>query len=184
MVAGSILPIAIHNNQLYFLFGKENELADTPGFSDFGGGVDDGETPYSTALREGAEELTGFLGGKDEIESLIKKGGGTYNITHGTYHIHIFVMNYDENLPKYFNANHAFLWSKMNPHELEKTKLFEKAEIRWFSISDMKDKKSEFRNFYQEIVDLLVKETSKIKKFAEKHSKKSAKMTRRRKGGQ
>jgi len=168
MVAGSILPIAIHKNKLFFLFGKENELADTPGFSDFGGGVDDGETPFRTALREGAEELTGFLGDEKEVEALIKKNGGTFNLTHETYHMHLFVLDYDENLPKYYNQNHRFLWNRMNKEELEKTKLFEKAEIRWFSLSDMKKHRSEFRNFYKDIVDLLLKNSAKIQKFAEK----------------
>lgn len=181
MVAGSILPVAIHKNQLFFLFGKENELADTPGFSDFGGGVDKGETPYKTALREGAEELTGFLGDEAIIEKLIQKSGGTYNLTHGTYHMHIFAMEYDENLPKYYNQNHHFLWNRMNKEELEKTKLFEKAEIRWFSVADMKKQRSQFRNFYQEIVDLLLKNSGKIKKFAEKG--KASRKTRKRVGG-
>jgi 8-oxo-dGTP pyrophosphatase MutT (NUDIX family) len=183
MVAGSILPIAIRKNKLYFLFGKENELADTPGFSDFGGGVDNGETPFKTALREGAEELTGFLGDEKEIEALIKKNGGTYDITHGTYHMHLFLLDYDENLPKYYNQNHRFLWNRMNKEALEKTKLFEKAEIRWFSLSDMKKHKSEFRNFYQEIVDLLLANSAKIHKFAEKRGK-SGKKTRKVRGGQ
>ena len=181
MVAGSILPVAIHKNQLFFLFGKENELADTPGFSDFGGGVDKNETPYKTALREGAEELTGFLGDEVQLEKLINKNGGTYNITHGTYHMHIFVLDYDENLPKYYNQNHHFLWNRMNKEELEKTKLFEKAELRWFSLSDMKKRKSEFRNFYQEIVDILLNNAPKIKKFAEK--KINGKKTRKMRGG-
>ena len=63
MVAASILPITIHKNQLLFLFGKENELEDSAkGWSDFGGRVDPGETIFQGALREGSEELTGFLG--------------------------------------------------------------------------------------------------------------------------
>ena len=182
MVAGSILPIAFHKNQLYFLFGKENELADTPGFSDFGGGVDNGESPYKTAMREGAEELTGFLGNEKELETMIKKNGGTYNITHGTYHMHLFILDYDENLPKYYNQNHRFLWNKMDKHALEKTKLFEKAEICWFSLSDMKRRKSEFRNFYQEIVDVLCKNANKIQKFISNRGKSSRK-TRKMRGG-
>ena len=76
MVAGSILPITIHNDKLYFLFGKENELEKSAkGWSDFGGRAEAGETPYKAALREGSEELTGFLGNKNQIQKLINKNG-------------------------------------------------------------------------------------------------------------
>ena len=41
MVAGSILPITIYKNKLYFLFGKENSMEDSSkGWSDFGGGCE------------------------------------------------------------------------------------------------------------------------------------------------
>jgi len=183
MVAGSILPVALHNNKLYFLFGKENEFADTPGFSDFGGGVDNNETPYKTALREGAEELTGFLGNETELEGLINKNGGTYNITTGTYHMHIFSLNYDENLPKYYNQNHAFLWNRMDKQQLENTKLFEKEEIRWFSLADMKKHRDEFREFYRNNLDILIKESRKIHRFVSSRHK-IPKKTRKYVGGQ
>ena len=83
MPGSSILPVAIHNNKLYFLFGKENSLEESaPGFSDFGGGIEKGETPFETALREGGEELTGFIGTPTQIKQHIKKTGGTYAFTH------------------------------------------------------------------------------------------------------
>jgi 8-oxo-dGTP pyrophosphatase MutT (NUDIX family) len=168
MVAGSILPVAIHKNKLYFLFGKENELADTPGFSDFGGRVEEGETPFTAALREGAEELCGFLGDEKELGELIKKNGGTYDMVKDKYHIHIFFIDYDENLPTYYNQNRRFLWSKLSEtdkQQLEKTKLFEKGEIDWFSVSDMKKRVGEFRQFYQKTVGLIVKDSAKIRGF-------------------
>jgi hypothetical protein len=90
----------------------------------------------------------------DAIKKLIQKGGGVYKLTHNDYNVHIFFMEYDENLPKYYNKNHSFLWGRMDKKLLNDTKLFEKIEIAWFSIEDMKKRRSEFRNFYQEIVDL------------------------------
>jgi hypothetical protein len=166
MVAGSILPIAIHKNKLYFLFGKENPLEDSAkGWSDFGGGVENGESPYKTALREGGEELTGFLGDGKQIQKHIKKNGGVYKLTHNTYHVHMFFLEYDENLPKYYNRNHRFLWDRMNHTTLSETKLFEKIEIDWFSIDDMKRRKKEFRGFYQEIVDAILADMENIQRF-------------------
>ena len=74
MVAASILPVSIHKGKLYFLFGKENELEDSAkGFSDFGGRVENQETIYETALREGTEELSGFLGNAKQLKQLITK---------------------------------------------------------------------------------------------------------------
>jgi 8-oxo-dGTP pyrophosphatase MutT (NUDIX family) len=173
MVAGSILPVSIHNNKLYFLFGKENSLEDSAkGWSDFGGGVEKGETPYSTAMREGGEELTGFLGDGKNIKKLIKKNGGIYKIQHNTYHAHLFFLEYDENLPKYYNQNHRFLWERMDKQLLSKTKLFEKIEIGWFSIEDMKTRRSEFRGFYQEIIDKFIADKENILRFIHKKNSK------------
>jgi len=182
MVAGSILPIAIRKGKLFFLFGKENSMEDSSkGFSDFGGGCENGESPFNTAMREGGEELTGFLGDGNDIRKLIKQNGGTYKITHNDYHVHMFRIEYDENLPKYYNANHKFLWERMNKNVLNDSKLFEKIEIHWFTIEDMKKRKSEFRKFYQEIVDLFLSDASNIKTFIQSRSIKSNRSIKSRK---
>jgi len=94
MVAGSILPVTIHKGKLYFLFGKENPLEDSAkGWSDFGGGCENGESPFETAMREGGEELTGFLGDGAKIRKLIKQNRGTYLVEHNGYHVHFFFYN-------------------------------------------------------------------------------------------
>jgi 8-oxo-dGTP pyrophosphatase MutT (NUDIX family) len=173
MVAGSILPVTIHNNKLYFLFGKENSMEDSAkGFSDFGGGLERNETPYETALREGSEELTGFLGNPIELEKRIKQGGGIYKIIHNDYHVHIFFIPYDENLPKYYNENHRFLWDRMNNKTLNDSKLFEKIEVEWFSTGDMKRRIKEFRGFYQEIIEKFLSDKDNIRNFIESKIKK------------
>jgi len=169
MVAGSILPVALYQDKLYFLFGKENSLEDSAkGFSDFGGGTENGETPYDTAMREGGEELTGFLGGEKEIRSLVSKNGGTHHMEHNGYHVHIFAMEYDKNLPKYYNLNHRFLWDRMDHKLLNNTRLFEKIEIQWFTPEQMKSKKKGFRGFYQDIVQKFLDNLPEIRAFVEK----------------
>ena len=184
MVAASILPVTIYKNQLYFLFGKEGPGNDTPGYSDFGGGVDDGENIYQTALREGSEEMTGFLGNPKELKMLIQKNGGVYKITHGTYHIHIFYLEYDEKLPLYFNQSQAFVWSSaMDKRVLTDSKIFEKIRMEWWSPKDMKTKKSLFRRFYQEIVDLLLDEYDNIYSFIKKKTTSKSRSSKTRKYG-
>lgn len=189
MTGSSVLPATIHKGKIYFLFGKECEKENSAkGFSDFGGGVEKGEDIYNTAMREGGEELTGFLGDEKDIRKHIDSHGGVYPISHNDqYHVHIFFLEYDENLPKYYNANHRFLWNKMDTNYLAKTKLFEKIEIQWFSIEDMKKRKSEFRGFYQEIVDHFLKEMPNIKSFLQtclkikKNPKEKSRKTQRQK---
>jgi hypothetical protein len=167
MVGSSILPVAYYKNQLYFLFGKENSMEDSHrGYSDFGGGIEDGENIIETAIREGSEETTGFLGDKFQLKKMIKKNGGTYQINHNEqYFVNIFCMEYHEYLPYYYNQNHHFLWKKMDKELLNKTKLFEKIEINWFTPEQMKLHRNKFRKFYREIVDKMLLELPKIKKF-------------------
>jgi hypothetical protein len=176
MVAGSILPVTIHNGKLYFLFGKENKFEDSArGWSDFGGGCEGTETPYETAMREGGEELTGFLGDGKSIKKLINRNG-LYKIEHKDYHVHIFHLPYDENLPKYYNQNHEFLWKRMNNKMLSESRLFEKVQIEWFSEGELKSKRSQFRSFYREIVDKFIGEIENIRSFI---AKKSCRKTRK-----
>jgi hypothetical protein len=176
MVGASILPACFYDGKLYFFFGKENALADTPGWSDFGGGVDKGESIFQAALREGGEELTGILGDGKMISTLIKNNGGVFKIQKDTYHIHLFHLPYPEykNMPKFYNNTHYFLWNRMDKKMLNETKLFEKIEIQWFTIEDMKKRRDEFRNFYREIVDMIIEKESEVREFLEK------KMTRTR----
>lgn len=179
MPGSSILPVAVHNNKLYFLFGKENSLEESaPGFSDFGGGIEKGETPFQTAVREGSEELSGFLGSPSKIRKHIKKMGGTYAFTHTNsknstqnYTVHIVKYPYDDNLPTYYNDNHHFLWDRMNRTFLKSTKLFEKIEIEWFCEDDLKKRMSEYRPFYREVVDTLLQKIEQIRHFITKKSK-------------
>jgi len=173
MTGSSILPVTIHKGELYFLFGKENDKEDSAkGFSDFGGGNESGETLYDTAMREGAEELTGFLGNEMTIRKHIDSHGGVYPIHHNDrYHVHIFYLEYDANLVKYYNNNHRFLWEKMDTDYLAKTKLFEKIEIQWFSVKEIRERRSEFREFYREIVDRFLLDLSNIRKFIRKVGK-------------
>jgi hypothetical protein len=112
-MGGSILPVTLHNNKIYFLFGKERDIDENPGWSDFGGGTDKGETFIQTAVREGGEELTGFLGTGSTLKKMLQKYG-TYNIDYNsvgysTYRCHIFPMEYDPMLTHYYNNNQLFL---------------------------------------------------------------------------
>ena len=174
-MGAGILPTTIHNKKLYFLFGKENKYADTPGYSDFGGGTDNNETYIQTAIREGGEELTGFLGSDEELGKMLKKRG-TYNINNdGNYRMHIFFMKYDEALPHYYNNNQRFLQKRLPAKVFKTTKIFEKAEIRWVSIDELKKMRPQFRCYFQNVIDMMLNQKESIKNFIEKCLKKSTK---------
>jgi len=170
MGGAGILPTTIFKNKLYFLLGKENKYEDTaPGFSDFGGGTDNKESFLETAVREGCEELTGFLGSEQDVKNKLERNG-TYNIdnksSHGSiYRIHIFPMEYDHLLPFYYNNNQRFLQKRLDTEVIKKSKIFEKAEIRWVCIDEIKKMKSQVRFFFKPIVDRLYNEREDIKKF-------------------
>jgi hypothetical protein len=182
-MGAGILPTTIYNNQLYFLFGKENKFADTPGWSDFGGGTDNKESYMQTAMREGTEELTGFLGMEKEIGRLLRKKG-TYNIDHtpsghSTYRLHIFPMVYDEKLPFYYNNNQRFLQRKLDPKLLKDSKIFEKAEIKWVSADQLLKMKKQFRSYFQDVVEKISREKSEIEGFIRKGLKTMKNKTRK-----
>jgi hypothetical protein len=171
-MGGSILPVTIHNNKIYFLFGKERDIDENPGWSDFGGGTDKGESFIQTAIREGGEELTGFLGSDNDLKKMLYKYG-TYNIDYksegyNTYRCHIFPMAYDHLLPHYYNNNQKFLQKRLDPAIIKNTKIFEKTQIKWFSFDDIKKQHNGFRSFYKNIVQLILDNKTEIELFIKK----------------
>lgn len=184
-MGASILPVAVKDGKLIFLFGKERNIDDTPGWSDFGGGTDNKESFFETAIRESGEELTGFLGGDNEIKKLLNKYG-TYTIDfksdgHGVYRVHIFPFEYNPWLTHYYNNNQKFLQKRL-PHKLIRdTKIFEKQRIEWFSFEQMKRRKREFRSFYQNIIDIIEAQKNEITEFITTKMKKKSKYTKKSK---
>lgn len=159
-MGGGALPIAYNkkNKKVYLLFGKENEYLnkDSPGFSDFGGGEKPGESALETALREGCEELNGFFGCEGEIKRLIKENLVT-SLNHDRYTTFLFEIEYDENLPYYFNNNYKFLKSHVNKLVRHATNgLFEKSVIKWMTFDDLRNERGSFRSYYRNVVDVIL----------------------------
>ena len=181
-MGASILPVTIHNGKILLLFGKERNIDSNPGWSDFGGGTDKGETFIETAVREGSEELTGFIGSPSDIRRLLNKYGTIhvdYNSKgHNTYRCHVFPMAYDEGLPHYYNNNQIFLQKRLDPSIIRDSKLFEKTQIKWFDINELAKRRSEFRSFYRNIIDLILKNKTELEQFAKKCIKSKHNVTR------
>ena len=172
-MGAGILPVSVRNGKLYFLFGKENKYADTPGWSDFGGGTDGNETPQMTVIREAQEELTGFLGGPKEIKALLSKC--VHKMTIQTYTMFICPMAYNEWLPIYYNNNQRFLQTHLDQTVIKESKIFEKSEIKWVCESDLPKLKPQCRSYFQDTVQQLMTDLPKIRKLVTTKSNKTRK---------
>jgi len=53
----------------------------------------------------------------------------------------------------------------MDKNALNKSKLFEKIEIGWFTPEQMRRRRNEFRGFYRVIVDQILEQVPEIKRF-------------------
>jgi hypothetical protein len=147
-MGAGVLPVSFYKGQLYFLFGEE---FDEHKWIDFGGGEKKGETTLQNAIREGCEELNGFFGSENEFKHLIKNNLIT-KLSLETYTTFIVEVPYDPNLPFYFNNHHKFIKTHL-PHLVGKNGLFEKRQIKWFTLTDMNQKRSRFRHYYKAMLD-------------------------------
>ena len=162
MVGAGLLPAAVHKGVIYLLFGRENELNDTPGWADFGGGSKRNESPLDVAAREGSEELNGLLGSRNQLKKVAVRRK-IAELKFKTYTTIVFKTEYDERLEDYYSNNYHFFEkylpsAKKNPHN----GLLEKAEIKWFSFTELRKNRSKFRPFYKNMVDIILEHEKEI----------------------
>ena len=170
MVGVSILPVAIHLGRLYFLFGKETfDVCGEVGWADFGGGKESRDkNTLDTAIREGGEELNGFLGfGKSLYNKVKNYMIHVEKIKH--YTVYMFKIDYNKDLPTYYNNHFRFFSQKLPDVVREHNGLLEKSHIKWFSFDDIWRNRKTFRPFYQEIIDILLDKEEQIKKKVKKN---------------
>lgn len=175
-MGAGFLPVCIKDGKLMFLFGKERDRPNETarGYADFGGGAEKGETNLDNVSREGAEELSGFLGDAKTIRSMVqKKRKVVLFLEKYNYTSYIIPINYDKMLPVYFNNQSKFLETYFDSKLLFNTTMYEKKEIQWFSLHELKKKRSLFRNFYREMVDLIIENKDKIMKMFNLHKHKN-----------
>ena len=131
-MGAGILPVAMCKGVLYLLLGQEhnNNL-----WSDFGGSSHNNEKPFKTAIREGTEELNGFLGSEEELDDEVESNK-ILSINYEQYTTYIFRIDYNEYLPKYFNNNNKFIEKHAKSIINNKHNgLYEKKNIKWFKLN-------------------------------------------------
>ena len=164
-MGAGILPVAEHNGKIYFLFGKETfDDSGEVGWADFGGGKESRDkSTLDTAIREGGEELNGFLGfGKPLYNKVKKHMIHVEKIKH--YTVYMFKIDYNKDLPTYYNNHFRFFSQKLPDVVREHNGLLEKSHIKWFTFDDIWRNRKTFRPFYQEIIDILLDKEEQIKK--------------------
>ena len=153
-MGAGVLPVALHQGQLYFLFGEE---FDEHKWIDFGGGAKPGESTLQNAVREGCEELNGFFGTSSDFKHLIKTNlclKLNLESENSSYTSFLVQVPYDPNLPFYFNNHHKFIKAHL-PHLVGKNGLFEKRQIQWMTFREIEKKRLQFRHYYRPMLDEL-----------------------------
>ena len=163
-MGAGVLPVALYKGTLFLLLGQErkNNL-----WSDFGGSAHKGEKPFKTAIREGVEELNGFLGDENEFEDLVTRNM-IISISYDKYTSYIFKTNYDKKLPTYFSNVNKFAEQHLQDKiDIEHNGLFEKTQIQWFPLSKLKEDKSQIklREFYKPLLETILKNDKFIISF-------------------
>ena len=152
-MGAGILPVTMSNGILLFLMGKERS---TNLWSDFGGSSEFGEQPIKTAIREGGEELNGILGIDDNLykkvtDSMISP------IEFNRYTSFLFNLDYDTNLINTFKNNNNFAEVYLNDKiNKQHNGLFEKSEIKWFTINELSRDIKLFRPHYIPVINTIV----------------------------
>ena len=153
-----ILPIAIKDKKIYFLFGREtvdHVFRDAGKWSDFGGSIEKGEKLEDVAIREGWEETSGILGNQKTVKELVEKKT-IQKITNGTYTTYLVAIDYNNKLPSIFDTNYKNI--KKNKPELiyEHNGLYEKDKIKWIEVDNLHKHKKIFRPFYLSILNKVI----------------------------
>ncbi|MAH19870.1 MAG: hypothetical protein CMB96_00225 [Flavobacteriaceae bacterium] len=150
-MGAGILPVCFKSGVMLLLLGKEGYEKK---WSDFGGGKEKKERPIATAIREGCEELNGMLGCEKDMRNLIKNH--LYDkIEYEGYTTYLVEVPYDPLLPYYFNNNYKLMKERF-PHLIEKNGMFEKCEIKWFTMNQFKRNRKNMRPFYKKVADKII----------------------------
>ena len=160
-----ILPVAIKNNKIYFLFGRETMdivFRDAGKWSDFGGKIEKGEKLEDVAIREGWEETSGIFGNEKNIKEWVEKKT-IQKITNGTYTSFLVATDYNTKLPNIFDKNYKNI-KKNNPELIyEHNGLYEKDKIKWIEVDNLHKHKKTFRPWYLSIINKVIKYGKSLK---------------------
>lgn len=152
-MGAGILPMTVIKGSLFFLLGREKSGY----WCDFGGTSNINESNINTAIREGYEELDGFFGNKKQLKEIVTNNLVSVYKTdrYTTFCFYVKCENIIQ-LPYYFNNHRKFLDTEIEYEDQEG--MFEKNEIKLFSINELQKDNSIIRPFYRDIVNQVIYE--------------------------
>ena len=162
-MGAGILPVTMLKGSIIFLLGCEKN---SNYWCDFGGSSNNDESIFDTAIREGYEELDGFLGNQNQLEKLVTNNLVSLCYTNG-YTTFLFYVKPQVlcSVPYFFNNHRIFLEDELILN-YKKEGLFEKSEIKLFNKKDLLVNYQEIRPFYRDIVSQLLEiEKNEFEKF-------------------
>lgn len=158
--AAGVLVVAWHNNELYFLLGKDHYNT----YSDFGGKCEDcdGGLYINTACRELYEETCGCFLDRTIIRSMLAQCEFVQSLSYTSkpYFMYVMAVNYDENIKTRFDTCFKYVSSvsKMPRHT-------EKIALDWINIANVTSGDVRLRNVFHKT---LQKHKASILKIAYK----------------
>jgi len=133
IVYAGVLPYAFkktrNGQKLLVLLGKEPS-----GWSDFGGGREQGETPRRTAAREANEESLMLLGSIGQIMKAVREAEAI-RTDRAVHYLH--EISYDDDLPRLFKTLRVRL--SRSPEASKFPMYLEKTSIQWFPLDRLKE---------------------------------------------
>lgn len=116
VIGSGILPLAIHNKQIYMLLGRErNEDKSNGTWCGFGGGREPNESVVDNAVREFMEESMATIMSREDIIDILKNNKDGRLLTRyqlekdnseHRYIEHIVLIEYNSDLPNLFDRIH------------------------------------------------------------------------------
>jgi len=161
-----VVPFSYSEGDLYFLFGREAKdirWAEKGLWGDFGGSINrTKESNFEGMIREFWEETNGIFGKIENIENYVKENFEKMLFIYSPVYrgvILLLPVEYDKNLPKYFNLSYSFskilVDSKKELAKVRNRGLLEKDTANWFTIADLKKNLKKFRKCDSEIIQYL-----------------------------
>lgn len=153
-MGAGVLPVTILKGSILFLLGREKS---SNYWCDFGGSSNIDESIYDTAIREGYEELDGFLGNQNQLKKTVTNNLISLCYT-DRYSTFLFYVRPEIlcTLPYFFNNHRSFLENEFSINNNKKEGLFEKNNVKLFSKKDLLINYQSIRPFYRNIIPQLL----------------------------